>query len=176
MSPSGLSQKELLAHFFETPDREEFRKLLQFNLGEFDCIDFKREWLEIHILAKHILGMANHGGGAIIFGVEEKEDGNFEPKGLTSLQDKTDAKKRLGKYLPTELEYDIFDFDYQSSDWGALNGKKYQILKVEDKPEYIPYLPEKTGEELQSNRIYYRTRTSTGKRTRPRSQRCLEGA
>ncbi|MHC5614915.1 MAG: AlbA family DNA-binding domain-containing protein [Nostoc sp.] len=100
--------KEDFAQFFESPSRENFRELLRNTTGEYDDLDFKRELISDDEIAKDILGMANKSGGAVIFGVEEKkEDNSFNSKGLSDLNDKTDFKNKVEKYLPSQLDFRV---------------------------------------------------------------------
>ena len=158
------SIKEMLAPFFESPTRVDFRELLKGCLGEFDHIDFKEKWIEIPDLAKHILAMANTCGGIIIFGVRE-QDNHLTPVGLSEngdkTQDKTKLKGSLEKFLPSNLDYDILDFFYDESEWGSLVGKSFQVVLVGDDPDKIPFLSNSDGSNIYKNRVYYRSKTNT---------------
>lgn len=161
------SFKEEFAKFSENPDRTTFKKLLEENTGEYPHIDFKKEWLEKHILAKHILGFANSGGGVLVVGISEKEDKTFDISGLDKIKDKTTIKKELEKYLPSEIQYEIHDYTYDnSSEWKSIKNKKFQVLIVEDTPQYLPFLSlNSSGNELHKNRVYYRGKTNTEEAT-----------
>ena len=160
------SAKENLARFLESKDRENLKELLKNNTGEYNFLDFKEKLLETPKLAKHILGFANAGGGILIFGVKEEKDGDFTPVGIDKFEDKTQMEKELEKYLPYELKYEIGNFEYKDPGWGKLAGKKFQVISVEDTPEYLPFLAKKTfGDVLYKNRVYIRGKVNTEEAT-----------
>ena len=68
--------KELFASFFEDPTRENLRDLLKGNTGETKNLDFKEQWPATNGLVKHILAIANSGGGCVVVGVAESDDNN----------------------------------------------------------------------------------------------------
>lgn len=163
----NLNQKKGLqedfAKLFDTPDRVSFINFFKNNTGEHNYIDFKKEWPELPKVAKHILGFANSGGGILVIGAEEKDDGCIEPKELDKMKDKTDVKSGLAKYLPTELEFEIHNFSYgNEAEWKTVKNKKFQILIINDQAEYLPFLSLSTsGDLLHKNRVYVRSKTST---------------
>lgn len=165
--------REALAPFFESPDRELFREILRGNTGEFNHIDFKEIWIECPKLAKHILGMANNRGGAIIFGVSEDSVNGATPIGLAQIKDKTPVKNKLSKYIPEQLGYEILDFAYNDSDWGILKGRTFQLVVVDDTPERIPFLSMSDGKGIGRNKIYYRGNTNTEEATYEQIQEIL---
>ena len=60
---------EVFTEFFEQPTRSRLRELLKNNLGEFNHLDFKEQWLPKEArgkLARDILGFANSGGGVMV--------------------------------------------------------------------------------------------------------------
>lgn len=69
--PKPKAIKEVFAKFFENPSREGLRELLENHTGEQSDCDFKGEWPDLPSVAKHILAIANTGGGCIILGVAE---------------------------------------------------------------------------------------------------------
>lgn len=167
--------KEEFAKFFEDPDRTKFRDLLKQNTGEYPHLDFKEKWLEHSKLAKHVLGFANSGGGILVFGVKEESDKSLTPSGINSLEDKTGIKSKLQKYLPPKLEYEIIDFEYNNdAEWGNIKNKKFQVLIVEDTPQYLPFLSLKAGSNLEKNRVYYRGKTNTEEATHDEIQKIFD--
>jgi len=170
MSSSIGGIREAFAPFFKDPDRVKFRNLLKDNLGEFNHVDFKETWIEPSKLARIIIAMANNGGGGIIFGVQELEDKSYIPKGLEELKDKTPVMQKLGKFLPGGLKYNILDFAYIESEYGPLNGKKFQVILVYDSPRDIPFLPVSDGEGINKNRIYVRGNTNADEATHEQIQ------
>ncbi|MCC9262175.1 MAG: ATP-binding protein [Methanobrevibacter woesei] len=156
--------KESFAKVFENPNRINFKELLQDIHGEYDELDFKQEYIDDSKLAKHILGMANSGGGAIIFGVEEKEEGCLTPTGLDNFKDTTDIKKELSKFLPFELEYEIYNFEYEDdNEWKTVKNKKFQLMIIEYTPWNIPFLSKADGKNIKRKDIYCRKNSSTTK-------------
>jgi predicted HTH transcriptional regulator len=161
------SIKEEFAKFCESPDRTKFRDLLKQNTGEYPHIDFKEMWLEKEKLAKHVLGFANSEGGVLVFGVKEEHDGKLTIRGLDKFEDKTDIKSKLKKYLPSEIEFEIHNFEYDdSSEWKDIKNKNFQVIVVEDRPQHLPFLAlSSSGDILHKNRVYYRGKTSTDEAT-----------
>ncbi|AUB38846.1 putative transcriptional regulator, containings HTH domain [Nostoc flagelliforme CCNUN1] len=156
------SWKEDFAQFFESPSRETLRELLRNPTGEYDDLDFKSELVPDDEIAKNILGMANKSGGAIIFGVEEKkEDNSFNSKGLSDLNDKTEFKNKVEKYLPSQLNFDVIDFLYEESEYPKLKGKLFRVVIIEYNPRYIPFLPKKDSDKIKRYHIFIRHNTST---------------
>lgn len=156
-----LHISEEFARFLEKPTRESFGVLLQTHLGEYDYLDFKVDWPEKSEIAKDILAFANSGTGCLVLGVAESEDGTHDVKGLHSLEDKTSLKDSLQKYLPQSVGYDVFDFEYDSSEYNNLVGKKFQILLVICNEDAVPVLSLADGKSLHRNRIYVRHNDST---------------
>lgn len=156
--------KESFAKVFEDPDRVKFKELLMDISGEFDELEFKKEYIDKSTLASHILGMANSGGGAIIFGVEEKENGRLTPTGLDNFKDTTHIKEELSKFLPFELEYEIYNFEYGNHiEWKKLKNKKFQLIIIEYTPWNIPFLSKADGKNIKRKDIYCRKNSSTTK-------------
>lgn len=156
-----LHIREEFARFLEVPTRENFRELLQKRLGESDFLDFKEAWPDKSDLAKHILAFANSGTGCLVVGVAEREDGTHEAKGLSVLKDRTELKDSVQKFLPETVAYDIFDFEYNTTEYQHINGKKFQLLWVIHSAESIPILSLADGDSVKRNRIYVRHNDST---------------
>ena len=154
-------QHESFANFFTTPTRDSLRELLRRNIGETDYLDFKSEWPETPKLAKHILAIANSGGGALVVGVAQHADGSLLPNGLLALKDKSALVPPLGAYLPKTLQYEILDFSFTASEYPALVGKSFQVLLIEDTPKELPFLALKDGDGLRANAVYVRSGTSS---------------
>ena len=105
-----LLNKDELYEILTNPTRENFRVLLQNHLGEEDYLDFKKEWPDKEKEARHILAMANSGGGCIVFGVTQNEDGTFDITGLDKFKDAANLRNEVKGYLPAPLSYYIKDF------------------------------------------------------------------
>ncbi len=153
--------REKFAEFLQDIDRVDFKELIKENVGEASYVDFKEIWPGKEKLAKHILGIANSGGGIIIVGVKQETDGTLNPVGLNEFKDESQIVKEVESYIPQNLEYEIWNFSYDESEWGSLKGKKFQVLIVIDTPQKIPFLSLKNGKEIKKNVIYYRNGTIT---------------
>lgn len=152
--------KDIIYELLQEPTLEKMREFLSSNTGEHNSIDFKQEWIQGDKLAKMMIAIANSGGGIIVFGVVEKEDGSFDYDGLSQLQDKAVISNEVKNYISSNLKYDIYDFSYDASEYEALQGRKYQMMVIEDTPQYIPFLSKKDGANIKSNEIYVRRGTS----------------
>lgn len=152
---------ENITKFFENPTRDKFRELIQYNTGEYNNLDFKKEWPETSKLAKHILAFANSGGGIIVIGIEETEEKKLVSCGIESITDKAIINSQINQYIPSGIEYNILDFTYTSSDYSNLVGKCFQVVIVEYDPKLIPFISLKEGKSIKENAIYIRQGTSS---------------
>lgn len=152
---------EGMTRFFENPTREKFRELIQFNTGEYDNLDFKKEWPETTKLAKHVLAFSNSGGGVIVIGVEESEEKQLSSVGIDSIQDKATISMQLKPYIPSNVSYEVLDFSYKSSEYKDLVGKSFQVILIEYDPTIIPVVCMKEGKNVRENAIYVREGTSS---------------
>jgi len=157
------NHKEGLYEFLQEPDREELRKILKSYDFENDNLDFKRDWVENSKLAKHILAFGNSGGGVIIFGISEGSDNTFKIDGLDKFKDHSDIS--VNNYLPEVAEeiYTIEEFDYEASEWDALEGEKFQVLFIEDTPQIVPLICAKDGKHVDEGNIYVRKNSRSKK-------------
>lgn len=144
----------------QQPTIEKFREFIENQTGEQNDIDYKKQWIEGGQLAKEMLSIANYGGGIIVFGVEETEDHTISPVGLGAIKDKSDVSKDIERYIPSNLEYEIYDFCYDASEYVALQGKKFQILVISNLPQNMPFMAKKESGSLKTNEIYIRRGTS----------------
>lgn len=145
--------------FLKSPSKDNFRKFLKENCGELNEIDFKLEWIDKGQLSKMILSMANSHGGIIVVGVNENEDGTLSLEGLAQLKDKADINNEISKYVPPGLDYEVFDFVYDASEYPAVENKKFQLLIIHDTPERLPFISMKETTGLKSDTIYIRRGT-----------------
>lgn len=152
--------KDIVYKLLQEPTLDNFREFLQNQTGEHNAIDFKREWICKDKLAKLMLALANYGGGVVVFGVQENDDKTFSCEGLQSLHAKEQVEAEVKAYISTNLKYEIYDFNYQSSEYEALNGKNFQMLVVEDTPEFLPFISHKEGTSIKKAAIYIRRGTS----------------
>lgn len=155
------SRHEEFARFFEHPTREGFREVVRTNVGELDEFDFKQAWPKFSKVARHILGFANSGGGAIAFGIREDPDGSLSPDGLPKLEDKADVHNAVSKFLPASLKYEVHDYTFEATEYGPIKGKKFQVLLVEDDPKRLPFVAEADGDTIRSGGVYVRRGTQT---------------
>lgn len=154
-------QHETFARFFAEPTREALRELLRRNIGETDYLDFKADWPTLPKLARHILALANSGGGALVVGVEQEADGTLVPGGMSAIKDKAQLLPPLSAYLPKALEYQVLDFSFAAAEYAALVGKSFQVLLVDNTPKHLPFLALKDAEGLRTNAIYVRVGTAS---------------
>lgn len=159
------SFKDSFYDFFDNPSRDKFRDLMLDNTGEHNDLDFKMEVPDSYpIIAKDIIAMANKAGGLLIFGVvEDKTINSFEPVGLVNATEKTEFETNIKKYLPDQLNYEVHDLKYASSEYKNLIDKFFRVILINYNPEYIPFLPVKDGKGILKTDIYIRDNTSTVK-------------
>lgn len=152
--------KDQVYSLLQEPTLEKFREFLHAQMGEHNSIDFKSQWIENSALAKEMLALANSYGGFIVFGVAEDEDKSIRIDGLPEIKDKAVISNGIKNYISSNLKYEIYDFSYTTSEYEALKDKHFQMLVVEDVPEYIPFLSKKESNSLKKNMIYVRRGTS----------------
>jgi predicted HTH transcriptional regulator len=157
-------------NFINNPTKANFKHLIQENTGEKSYLDFKGEWLDFAIVAKHVLAFANSGGGCLVLGVE---DNKRSPIGLYKSKDETEIRQGIQKYLPNnfighwENLIELHDFDYNEGEDSDFNGKKFQALIVRDDYRFIPFLSvkevknDKDKSILQVDTVYIRRGTSS---------------
>ena len=137
---------------------------------EDDTVDFKKEWTSKESLARHILAMANSGGGIIIHGADQA-DGKFVAAGLPSRKDKAEINKQVKDSVPDNLEWELRDFVYRD-DHPELPGKISQVILISDKYDIIPFVSKKDGTGIYKNRICCRQRTESEEANNDRYKRC----
>ncbi len=156
-------QPKILAGFLKDPVHANLKELLLRNTGETDFLDFKSKWIDLSKLAKHILAIANSGGGCIIVGVSQKEDGSSSLDGLSDedFLDKADIDNKLEHYLPKWLSYRTEDFIFDHTADLPLKSKKFQALIIEYDTKYVPYTSIISRGELRYGAIYVRQGTKS---------------
>ncbi|WP_102348542.1 AlbA family DNA-binding domain-containing protein [Bacillus sp. Marseille-P3661] len=156
-------QPALLKRFLDNPTHETLRELLLNNTGETDFLDFKTKWIDLTKLAKHILAIANSGGGAIIVGVSQADDGSVILNGLANgdFLDKADIDNKVENLLPRWVHYRTEDFLFDDKEQDPLALKKFQVLIIEYDPKYVPYTSVVTRGELRFGAIYVRQGTKS---------------
>ena len=162
-----INRLQIKDHLYEDfliePTKDKFTQFIKSNCGELDTIDFKKEWIEGGHLAKTLLAMANSGGGVVIIGIEEKDDGTLEPTGLDDLADKATINDKIAKYIPPELDYEVLDFAYDSAEYQSMMNKKFQMVCVTYTPERLPFISLKEGTGIEKDVIYIRRGTKCEK-------------
>lgn len=153
----------VLKNFLKSPTHEHLKDVLLGNSGETDFLDFKMKWSDFTKLAKHILAIANSGGGCIIVGVSQDEDGAGSLIGVKDEHyiDKADIDNKLQHLLPKYLKYRVEDFYYSDCQNQVLNGKLFQVLLIEYDPKYVPYTSISNRNELRYGAIYIRQGTKS---------------
>lgn len=149
-------------HFLEKPAYETFKEVLLNNTGETDFLDFKAKWIDFTKMAKHILAIANSGGGMIIIGVSQTDEG-IDITGLTEQEflDKADIDNKLENILPKYLTYRVEDFYFVRESNPLLKGKMFQAVIIDYDPKYVPYTSVVTRNELRYGAIYIRQGTKS---------------
>ena len=158
-----LDIKEYMYRFLQEPTRENFIDIVFNGVGEQNCIDFKKIWIEPQKLSEIILGMANTGGGVIVLGVEEKEDGTVEAIGLGEIFDKEKQHSKISKFLPDTVKFDIYDFDFSGETYSKIENKMYQMIQIHSDDRDLPYLWNKNSNENQIGCAFIRKGTKTVK-------------
>lgn len=158
-----IRKDKLYDEFLKDPTKDNFRSFLQNAFGEMDEIDFKEVWIEKGHLAKTMLAMANSRGGIIVVGVKEEENGSLTTVGLDDFKDKAVINNEIAKFIPPELDYEIFDYSYDSSEYEAVKGKKFQLLYVHDTPDRLPFISRSETTGLEKDTIYIRRGTKCEK-------------
>ncbi|PLS17070.1 ATP-binding protein [Bacillus sp. M6-12] len=152
-----------LKDFLIQPGHDQLKELLLHNTGETDFLDFKWKWIDFTKMAKHILAIANSGGGCIIVGVNQTDDGKISIDGLSEREflDKADVDNKLENLLPKYLKYHTEDFIFPKRTHALLQGKRFQVMIIEYDPKYVPYTSTITRGELTYGAIYVRQGTKT---------------
>lgn len=155
------NNKEQAAELFNSPDRVTFREFLKTNTGEYDDIEFKGDYIEEYKLAKHIIAMANSGGGIITFGIEEDENNILTPLGI-EIKDKTEIKEKLSNFIPNSLDYELHVFQYEDEvEWKKLKNKNFLLITVNYNPKKIPFLSKKDYKNIKRHEVYCRKNSSS---------------
>jgi predicted HTH transcriptional regulator len=152
-----------LQHFLQSPSHDNLKEVLLNNSGETDFLDFKMKWSDFTKLAKHILAIANSGGGSIIVGVLQNEDGSVSLTGVKDEHylDKADIDNKLQHLLPKYLKFRVEDFYFSNEETTVLKSKLFQVLLIEYDPKYVPYTSISNRNELRYGAIYIRQGTKS---------------
>ena len=157
--------KDVLAEFLLDPSKSTLNLYLANQLGEQPSIDFKEVWPRKEQLARHLLGMANSGGGVLIMGVAELSDKSISATGLTEpFKDGAAINEQLSAYLPTYLSKKIavYNFHYSlDEDPKSLHGKRFQALTVATDAIELPYFSLKKIESYPDGTVFVRHGSKT---------------
>lgn len=164
---------EAFAQFFESPSRPALRKLLQQNVGEFNHLDFKEEWVAGPKLARHILAFANHGGGALVVGMREESDKTLTASGISAFKDKTDIFNSIKKFVADSLKVEVLDFSFEETEYAAIKGRKFQVTLVNDCPSYLPFVCTSDGDGIREGAVYVRDGVATTEASHDQLQRII---
>lgn len=160
--------------FLKEPTKDNFQKFMKNSCGELNEVDFKEQWIERGALAKIMLAMGNNGGGIVVFGIKEKEDNTFELSGVETIKDAADVSNGISKLVSPGLDYEIFNFIYDSSIYGEYENKKFQIIVIHDTPERLPFISLGQSDKIDKDVIYVRRGTKSVKATSEEIERIIE--
>lgn len=160
--------------FLKEPTKDNFRDFMKKSCGELNEMDFKEAWIDKGPLAKIMLAMANNGGGIIIFGVKENEDNTFDVLGLDNLKDTADISNSISRLVSSSLDYEVFNFVFDSDVYGEFENKKFQIMVIHDTPERLPFVSLGQSEKIEKDVIYVRRGTKSEKATSEEINRIIE--
>ena len=160
--------------FLKEPTKDNFRDFMKKSCGELNEMDFKETWIDKGPLAKIMLAMANNGGGIIVFGVKENEDNTFDILGLDSLKDTADISNSMSRLVSSSLDYEVFNFVFDSDVYGKFENKKFQIMVIHDTPERLPFVSLGQSEKIEKDVIYVRRGTKSEKATSEEINRIIE--
>lgn len=152
--------KESVARFVKEPTRENLKLLKDRYFGELDELDFKREWIEKSKLAKHVLAIANTGGGCIFVGIDRAGDA-YIPVGLENIRDPAEVSRDLSKYVPKLLEVFKYDFFFPEKEYPTLEDKKIQIVFIRPQASDLPYVAQNSGQNVVEGVVYVRSGTES---------------
>lgn len=157
------SNKDIMYDFLQDPSREKFVDLVLNGDGEQNNLDFKEKWIEYQKISELILGIANSGGGTIIFGISELSDGTFENKGLDKLEDKANIESKVRKFLPDVVKFEVLDFDFSGEVYSKLKNKLFQVMMIYSENELLPYIWNKDSNDSEIGTVFIRRGTKTCK-------------
>ena len=160
--------------FLKESTKDNFRDFMKKSCGELNEMDFKETWIDKGPLAKIMLAMANNGGGIIVFGVKENEDNTFDILGLDSLKDTADISNSISRLVSSSLDYEVFNFVFDSDVYGKFENKKFQIMVIHDTPERLPFVSLGQSEKIEKDVIYVRRGTKSEKATSEEINRIIE--
>lgn len=146
--------------FLNNPIFNNLVNFLKGHTGEQDQCDFKENWTpDWSKTARHILGIANCGKGAIIVGIEDK---TFKITGLRIAEDKAVIHDKLKQFVPDKLDYSIKDLFYPNIYQDEeFQGRKFQVIIIGDNQCKVPFVPMSDGKDIKKGNVYIRIGTKT---------------
>lgn len=169
----GRAWREDFTRFFEEPTRERFRDVIRRHVGEQEYCDFKEAWPAFSKVARHILAMANSGGGSLVFGVAQNRDNSLEARGLEKLVDKAEIQRGVQRFLSSGLKFEVLDFAFEESEYPQIKGKKFRVIFVDDDRQHIPFVCQAHGDDIRECAIYVRRGTNSVEANHEDLQRLL---
>jgi len=151
------SYYDAVKQLIDTPNSKTLETILWDYLFESDQVDFKKDYLEIDKIAKHILSLANIGGGAIILGVSEDGD-SLKLDGLEEYKDNAELDNSLKKYIPSTVKYRQSRIKFNEND---KEEKIFSVITVQDNPMDLPYISNKNGSNINEGEVYVRSGTKS---------------
>lgn len=175
MANRSKTVHESFTKFFENPTRESLSALLREHLGELRNCDFKETWPDHSAVAKHLIGLANVGGGCLVVGVKENDNKSLTAIGLTTIKDRADIVSGVKLYLPEPLlaALEIADYSYEAAEYASLVGKRFQVIFVHARPEAVPFVAQRGGSGVRIGAIYIRREGATEEASYEDVQRLL---
>lgn len=152
---------DVIETFLERPTRETLDALVNSGVGETNTLEFKEDWIKYADLARHVLAIGNSGGGVIVFGVHEEEDGSFTPAGLDKLTDPAKVAQGIGKFLPPGVEYELVAFPPRDPDGEGSASKHFQVMFIDSEARNLPLIARSAGDGLRADAVYVRRGTSS---------------
>lgn len=156
------SMKDALEAFFANPTKDSLPAILDADT-EYDFLDYKREWHEKSKLSKHMLAFANSGGGAIVIGVDETDEGELISVGVQDQWNRSTFGEKIEKYIP-EAAYDCYAFEtlpYGDVYDEKIAGKTFQVVLIEGAGEAVPLVATGSGANINEGFIYVRRHASS---------------
>ena len=145
--------------FLKEPTKDNFRDFMKKSCGELNEMDFKETWIDKGPLAKIMLAMANN---------------TFDVLGLDNLKDTADISNSISRLVSSSLDYEVFNFVFDSDVYGEFENKKFQIMVIHDTPERLPFVSLGQSEKIEKDVIYVRRGTKSEKATSEEINRIIE--
>lgn len=167
---------ERFARALETGERRAIADLLGNIISERDQIDAKLQAPEDSKLAKHILAIANSGGGAVLFGVDDGPP--LRPSGMPEEEfrklDNTELHRRVQSYVPSTLAFEYMPYDFTGSGFEKI-GDYFGVTFVDPEERNLPYISLRDGSGITQGEIYVRRNGESVKANPEELRRLIDG-